>query len=105
MRKRKGANNNNLIIVVLGLVICSMASACFTAYICSYVLDSFQSSQTMALIITDTGIKSDDAQLEHQLSSASVALQTARDIGYGLAVGTGMVLIAVFVRIRRQSSL
>ena len=100
---RKKGKNNKLIIVVLGLVICSLASAAFTAYVCDYVLDSFQSSQTMALIITDTGIKSDDANLEHQLSSASQALQTARDIGYALAVGSGMVLIAVLVRIKRQS--
>jgi uncharacterized transporter YbjL len=102
---RKKGKNNNLIIVVLGLVICSLASAAFTAYTCDYVLDSFQSSQTMALIITDTGIKSDDAQLEHQLSQASLALKSARDFGYALAIGSGMVLMAVLVRIKRQKAL
>lgn len=95
--------NNNLLIAVLGLVVCALTSAVFTALSCDYVLDSFQSSDCMALIITDTGIKSDDQNLEHQLSSATIALQGIRDFGYALAIGSGMVLVAVLIRIRRQS--
>lgn len=96
--------NNNLLIAILGLVVCSLISAVFTAYTCDFVLDSFQSSQTMCLIITDTGIKSDDQNLEHQLSSASLALQSARDFGYALGIGSFGVLVAVLVRIRRQNA-
>ena len=96
--------NNNLLIAVLGLVVCALTSAVFTALSCDYVLDSFQSSDCMALIITDTGIKSDDLNLEHQLSSATIALQGIRDFGYALAIGSGMVLVAVLVRIRRQNA-
>ena len=95
--------NNNLLIAIIGLVVCSLVSAVYTAYTCNFVLESFQSSQTMALIITDTGIKSDDPNLEHQLSSASMALESARDFGYALGIGSFMVLVAVLVRIRRQS--
>ena len=58
----------------------------------------------MCLIITDTGIKSDDQNLEHQLSSASLALQSARDFGYALGIGSFGVLVAVLVRIRRQNA-
>ena len=96
--------NNNLLIAVLGLVVCALASSVFTALSCDYVLDSFQSSDCMALIITDTGIKSDDLNLEHQLSSATIALQGIRDFGYALGIGSGMVLVAVLVRIRRQNA-
>jgi hypothetical protein len=96
--------NDNLLLAVIGLVICSLASAAFTAYQCEFVLSSLQDSNTMALLITDTGIKSDDLNLEHQLSQASVALESARDFGYALAVGSGMVLIAVLVRIKRQKA-
>jgi hypothetical protein len=103
MRNAKKQNNNNLLIAVIGLVICSLVSAIYTAWTCGYVLDSFESSQCMALIISDTGIKSDDANLQHQLSAAGMALQNARDFGYALGVGSFGVLVAVVIRIRRQS--
>ena len=96
--------NNNLLIAVLGLVVCALSSSVFTALSCDFVLDSFQSSNCMALIISDTGIKSDDLNLEHQLSSATIALQTIRDFGYALAIGSFGVLVAVLVRIRRQNA-
>lgn len=99
------AKNDNLLLAVCALVICSLGSAAFTAYQCDFVLNSLQDSPTMALLITDTGIKSDDLNLEHQLSQASLALQSARDFGYALAVGSGMVLMAVLVRIKRQKAL
>ena len=97
--------NNNLLIAIVGLLVCSIASAIYTAYICGFVLDSFESSKACALIITDVGIKSDDANLEHQLSAAGVALESARDFGYALGVGSFGVLVAVLVRIRRQTRL
>jgi hypothetical protein len=55
----------------------------------------------MALIIVDGGkdLKSDDANLERQLSTATLALQTIRDFGWALAVGSFAVLGAVLVRV------
>ena len=55
----------------------------------------------MALIITDTGIASDDARLEHQLSQAGQALAIARDFGMALAMGVFGVGVALVIRIRR----
>jgi hypothetical protein len=57
----------------------------------------------MALLITDAGIKSDDANLERQLSSATLALKMVRDIGWALGVGTMAVGVSVFIRYRRPS--
>ena len=94
---------NNILLAVVGLVLCSILASVFTAFTCDFVLESFQSSKTMALIITDTGIKSDDLMLEHQLSSASQALVLARDFGYALGIGSFGVLVAVLVRIFRQN--
>jgi hypothetical protein len=79
----------------------SGVSALGSAWICETVLSAFGSSQTMALIIVDGGkdLKSDDANLERQLSTATLALQTIRDFGWALAVGSFAVLSAVLVRV------
>jgi hypothetical protein len=72
-------------------------SALGSAWICESVLSAFGNSQTMALIIVDGGksLKSDDAQLEHQLSTATLALQTIRDFGWCIGMGCLGVLGAV----------
>ena len=56
----------------------------------------------MALFITDTGLKSDDKNLEHQLSTATVTLNTLRDVGLAVVVGSLMVLTAMGFRIWRS---
>lgn len=91
----------NLLLAVGSLVVVSAITAWACAWISGYVLSSFQDSQTMVLLITDAGLKSDDARLEGQLSSATLALQTVRDLGYALGFGALMVGVAVFVRFRR----
>ena len=57
----------------------------------------------MVLLITDAGLKSDDANLERQLSSATAALQAVRDIGYALGFGALGVGVAVLIRYRRKA--
>ena len=91
----------NLLLAVASLVIVSALTAGACAWISGYVLSSFQDSQTMVLLITDAGLKSDDARLEGQLSSATLALQSVRDLGYALGFGALMVGVAVVVRFRR----
>lgn len=95
-------SDKNLLVAVVGLVLCSLAASIYVGWVSGFVLDSLQNSQTMALLITDAGVKSDDAILEHQLSSAGAALQSARDFGYALGVGSAGVLMAVLIRVRRQ---
>lgn len=110
MRNRKpkvvvSGSDKNLLIAVVVLMVCSLAASIYVGWVSGFVLESLQNSQTMALLITDTGVKSDDAQLEHQLSTAGVALQNARDFGYALGIGSLGVLGAVIIRIRRQNRL
>jgi hypothetical protein len=49
----------------------------------------------MALIITDAGIKSDDANLEHNLTSATQTLVNLRDISLALFIGSCGVSLAL----------
>ena len=67
------------------------------------MLDSFQDSHAMAMLITDAGVLSDDKNLEKNLSVATQGLQMAGDFGLALTIGVVGVGLAVFVRIRRQS--
>ena len=93
--------DTNLLWAVVMLTLAAGVSALGSAWICESVLSAFGSSQTMALIIVDGGkdLKSDDANLERQLSTATLALQTIRDFGWALAVGCFSVLVAVLVRV------
>lgn len=91
----------NLLLAVGSLVVVSALTAWACAWISGYVLSSFQDSNTMLLLITDAGLESDDVNLERQLSSATLALQTVRDIGYALGFGAIGVGVAVLIRFRR----
>jgi hypothetical protein len=68
------------------------------------VLDSFQNSHAMAMLITDSGVLSDDKNLEGNLSVATQGLHMAKDFGLALTIGVIGVGIAVFVRVRRQKA-
>jgi len=88
----------------VALLICSAAGAFSVAYISSYILESFQNTTAMVMLITDAGTKSDDANLERQLSVATLGLKACRDLGWALAVGCLGVGVAVFLRFRRQNA-
>lgn len=96
------SESENSLIAVISLVIVASVTAWTSAWVCGYVLDAFQSSNTMALLITDAGIKSDDAKLEGQLSSATMALRIIRDFSWALGIGCGGVAIAVAIRLFRK---
>jgi hypothetical protein len=53
--------------------------------------------------VTDAGLKSDSADLERNMSTATMALKSVRDLGWALAVGCLGVGVAVFLRSRRQN--
>ena len=56
----------------------------------------------MVMLITDAGTKSDDKNLERNLSAATMGLQACRDLGLALAVGCLGVGVAVLTRIFRK---
>jgi len=88
----------------VALLICSAVGAFAVAYIADYILSSFQDTNAMVMLITDAGTKSDDKNLERQLTSATLGLKACRDLGWALAVGCFGVGIAVFLRFRRQKA-
>ena len=96
-----GNADTNLLWAVTILTLAAGMSALGSAWICESVLAAFGSSQTMALIIVDGGreLKSDDANLERQLTTATLALQTVRDFGWCLGMGCLGVLGAVGWRV------
>lgn len=105
MAKQKpsvSGSDTNLLIAVAGLVAFSAIAAIATAYICGFVLDSFQDTNAMVMLITDAGTKSDDKNLEKNLSSATLALKACRDLGLALAVGCAGCGVAVGLRFWKQ---
>ena len=102
----KRSVDTNLLWAVTILTVAAGMSALGSSWICDTVLSAFGKSQTMALIIVDGGkeLKSDDANLERQLSTATVALQTIRDFGWALALGCFGVLVAVLVKVFKQKA-
>ena len=103
-KSHQSGSEANLLWATVALVACAGLAAVAVAYITDYILSSFQDSQTMALIITDSGLKSDDAKLQGQLTSATLALKTCRDLGLALSIGCLGVGVAVFLRFRRQNA-
>jgi hypothetical protein len=85
------------------LVLAAFVSAACSAFICDFVLRSFQDTNAMVMLITDAGTKSDDKNLERNLTSATLALKSCRDLGWALSVGCLGVGVAVFLRLRRQN--
>jgi hypothetical protein len=102
----KRSVDTNLLWAVTILTVAAGLSAFGSAWICEMVLSAFGNSKTMALIIVDGGkqLKSDDANLERQLSTATIALQTIRDLGWALTIGCFGVLGAVLVRVFKQEA-
>jgi hypothetical protein len=93
--------NHNLQLSILTLIVCTLLSAVSIIWIVDFVLESFQSTNAMALLITDAGIKSDDPNLEHNLSVATSALLSCKDFAWALVVGLVVCLLAMVIRIKR----
>lgn len=103
--KKAGAGDpTNLWLAVTLLTAFAGVSALASAYIAGYVLDQLQNTEALALIVTDGGLRSDSASLERNMSWASAALRSVRDIGWALAVGCMRVGLAVLVRLCRPKA-
>lgn len=103
-RKESPSADKNLLYAVGLLVLAAFVSAACSAFICDFVLRSFQDTNAMVMLITDAGTKSDDKNLERNLTSATLALKSCRDLGWALSVGCLGVGVAVFLRLRRQNA-
>ena len=102
--KPRESGDANLLLAVCLLTAFAGVSAFASAYIAGYVLDQLQSTDALVMIVTDAGLRSDSKDLEANMSAATLALKSVRDLGWALAVGCIGVGVAVFVRSRRQKA-
>ncbi len=94
----------NLLIAIGVTSIVSILCAAATAYLIQVTLDAFSSSTAMVGLITDAGLVFDDKNTERQLSSATLALKTTRDIALAMAVGSAFVAIGLLLRAVKAGS-
>lgn len=102
--KAKVKGVDNLLLSVCLLTAFAGLTAFASAFVAGYVLDQLQSTEALSLIVTDGGLKSDSKDLEQNISAATLALKSVRDLGWALAVGCLGVGVAVFIRFRRQNA-
>lgn len=92
---------SNLLWAVMLLTIAAGATAVTVAYTASYVLEEMNSRDFMVMLVTDSGLKSDSEKLTRNLSSATLALQSVRDLGLALSFGCLAVAVAAGLRVWR----
>ena len=100
---KQESGSANLLLAVCLLTAFAGLTAFSSAYIAGYVLDQLQSTDALVMIVTDAGLRSDSKDLEQNMSAATLALKSVRDLGWALAVGCLGVGVAVFIRSLRQS--
>jgi hypothetical protein len=101
---KPSASDSNLLWATVALMACSFVGAVGVYVLSDYVLSSFQNTNAMVMLITDSGTKSDDKNLERQLTTATLGLQACRDLGLALAIGCFGTAVAVGIRIWRQKA-
>lgn len=99
MPRKSGKDDNNLLWVVAVLLVMACSCSVYTGYIINGTLNALRTSNTMALLITSDGFKSDDGKLEAQLNTAQQALQDSADIALALTVACLIVAIGLVMRI------
>jgi hypothetical protein len=95
------ASEGNLLLAVCLLVSFAGLASVTTAYTAGFVLDQLQNTDAMVMLVTDGGIKSDSKELQSNLSSATLALQSVRDLGLALSFGCLAVAVAAGLRVWR----
>jgi len=90
---------HNLRLAVIGCVVVSMICALTVYLTADFILASFRSTEALVMLITDAGIRSDDKTLERNLSSATLALGTCRDICLALFLGCCLIGGAMVVKL------
>ena len=101
---KPSASDSNLLWATVALMACSFVGAVGVYVLSDYVLSSFQNTNAMVMLITDAGTKSDDKNLERQLTTATLGLQACRDLGLALAIGCFGTGVAVSIRIWKQKT-
>jgi hypothetical protein len=82
---------HNLRLAVIGCVVVSMICALTVYLTADFILSALRSTDALVVLITDSGIRSDDLALEKNLSSATLALTTCRDVCLALFLGCCLI--------------
>jgi len=90
---------HNLRLAVIGCVVVSMICALTVYLTADFILASFRSTDAMVMLITDAGVRSDDKTLERNLSSATLALATCRDVCLALFLGCCLIGGALTIKL------
>ena len=98
----RSASEGNLLLAVCLLVSFAGLASVTTAYTAGFVLDQLQNTDAMVMLVTDGGkLRSDSETLEKNMSSATLALQSVRDLGLALSFGCLAVAVAAGFRLWR----
>ena len=97
----RGSEGNLLLVVCLLTAFAGLA-AVTSAWTAGFVLDQLQSTDAMVMLVVDGGkLRSDSETLEKNMSSATLALQSVRDLGLALSFGCLAVAVAAGLRVWR----
>jgi hypothetical protein len=97
----RSASEGNLLLVVCLLVTFAGLASVTTAYTAGFVVDQLQSTDALVMLVTDGGLKSDSQTLEQNMSSATIALRSVRELGLAMSFGCLGVALAVGIRVWR----
>lgn len=101
--QRNAGDRSNLLWATF--VILSMAASCavYTSYVVQSVLSSLRSTDAMVVLLTDSGVASDDQKLERNLNAAQRALEASGDMAMALTVACLIVAIGLIVKVCKSS--
>jgi hypothetical protein len=95
----ESGSEGNLLLVVCLLTVFAGLAAVTSAWTAGFVLDQLQNTDAMVMLVTDGGkLRSDSETLEKNMSSATLALQSVRDLGLALSFGCLAVAVAAGFR-------
>ena len=98
----RSASEGNLLLVVCLLVTFAGLASVTTAYTAGFVVDQLQSTDALVMLVTDGGkLRSDSESLEQNMSSATLALRSVRELGLAMSFGCLGVALAVGIRVWR----
>ena len=96
------ASEGNLLLVVCLLVTFAGMASVTTAYTAGFVVDQLQNTDALVMLVTDGGkLRSDSESLEQNMSSATLALRSVRELGLAMSFGCLGVAVAVGIRVWR----
>jgi hypothetical protein len=98
----RSASEGNLLLVVCLLVTFAGLASVTTAYTAGFVVDQLQNTDALVMLVTDGGkLRSDSESLEQNMSSATLALRSVRELGLAMSFGCLGVAVAVGIRVWR----